>query len=194
MYEVLKNIKFIFEFIRCFPHLLIFTFHRNKPLITSDISRWLHVLDKSYNTPIGLIFLLSFHKPFRNLFYHRIGLLKYLLNIFCPGIETLIIRTKQIGEGLFIWNGMCTTIAAKSIGRNCSVNNFVTIGNNRGYPAILDNVKINAGAIIVGNITIGNNSIIGANATVFSDVPDDCTVYPARCRCMKWKCKKPSSN
>ena len=35
---------------------------------------------------------------------------------------------------------------------------------------------IGAGAKIIGNIRIGNNVRIGANAIVVDDVPDDCTV------------------
>jgi serine O-acetyltransferase len=150
-------------------------------------------LGKSYNIPIGLIYLLAFYKAFRNVFYYRIGSLKYLLNIFCPQISTLIIQTEQIGEGLFIWHGFATGISAKSIGKNCTINQMVAIGNSNGYPIILDNVRIQAGAIIVGDITIGNNSTIGANSTVFTDVPDNCTVFTTPCKIMKWESRIPQS-
>ena len=43
-------------------------------------------------------------------------------------------------------------------------------------PVIGDNVFIGTGAKIIGNITIGNNVLIGANAVVTKDVPDNCTV------------------
>ena len=51
----------------------------------------------------------------------------------------------------------------------------VTLGtssNNHGkrHPTIEDNVVIGAGAIILGNITIGANSKIGAGAIVLKDV------------------------
>jgi serine O-acetyltransferase len=39
-----------------------------------------------------------------------------------------------------------------------------------------DNVRIMAGAKVIGNITIGNNSTVGANAVVVKDVPPNCTV------------------
>lgn len=35
---------------------------------------------------------------------------------------------------------------------------------------------IGAGAKIIGNVRVGNNVRIGANAIVIEDVPDDCTV------------------
>ena len=187
MYKVLKNIKFLFEFVRCIFHLLIFYRSKNNSLIREDINRWLFILNKKYNTTTGLIYLLAFHKAFRNIFYYRIGVLKYILNIYCPQISSLIIQTEHIGGGLFIWHGFGTGIGAKSIGKNCTINQMVVIGNSKGYPTILDNVSIQAGAVIVGNITIGNNTIIGTNTTVLTDIPDNCTVFPASSRIMKWK-------
>jgi serine O-acetyltransferase len=103
-------------------------------------------------------------------------------------MSTLYIDTKKIGEGLFIPHGFSSTIGAASIGKNCSINHNVTIGTygKRTRPIILDNVQINAGAVIFGNITIGNNVIIGANATVNTDIPDNCTVFPPPSRIMRW--------
>lgn len=49
-------------------------------------------------------------------------------------------------------------------------------------PVIGDNVKICTGAIVCGDITIGNNVIIGAGSVVFKSIPDNCVVVgnPAR--------------
>ncbi len=55
----------------------------------------------------------------------------------------------------------------------------VTIGGkSRWYevPIIGDNVDISTGAKILGPVRIGNNVIIGANAVVVKDVPDNCVV------------------
>ena len=135
---------------------------------------------------IGFIYLLSFHREFRNLFYARIGLTRYVLNLFCRKLPTLFIGTTNLGEGLFIRYGISTAIGAESIGKNCSIYQQVTIGAivTGQNPTILDNVTIEPGAIIIGKITIGNNSTIGANATVLKDVPDNCTIYPAAPRVM----------
>ena len=35
---------------------------------------------------------------------------------------------------------------------------------------------ISAGAKVIGNVTIGNNCIVGASSVVLKDVPDNCTV------------------
>ena len=190
MPKAIKFIKLLFELFRCSPHLLIFYLHKNKPVILGDIKRWKQELNIKYPIPLALIYLLSFKRTFRNVFYYRIGFPMCFLNLFCPQISCLKILTKDIGEGLFIWNGFSTIIGAKSIGKNCMINQMVTIGNNKGYPTILDNVVILPGAIIVGNITIGNNVIIGANTTVLKNVPDNCTVYPSDCKVMRWHKKE----
>ena len=58
------------------------------------------------------------------------------------------------------------------IGENVTIYQQVTIGQNRGkYPVIGDGVIVYAGAKIVGDIHIGDNSIVGANAVVTKDIP-----------------------
>ena len=80
----------------------------------------------------------------------------------------MFITTETIGEGLFIQHGFATVIAARSIGRNCWINQQVTIGfsNKDDCPVLEDNVTINAGAKVIGGIKVGKNSIVGANAVV----------------------------
>lgn len=126
----------------------------------------------------GFLYLLSFFPEFRNLFYHRVGAWKFLLNPLCPKMSTLYILTDKIGKGLFIQHGFATVIAAKSIGENCWINQQVTIGfsNKTSAPYIRDNVTINAGAKVIGGVRVGNNAVVGANAVVVKNVPDNCTV------------------
>lgn len=188
MKEAAIRIIIILNYIRCFPHLILFYFNKNRDVIKADTLRWLVVLKKNYKLPTGFIYLLVFFPEYRNLFYHRVGNFKYVLNPICPRMKTLIIttRSENIGEGLFLNIGISTAIGAKSIGKNCKIGHQVTIGNFEGKkPTIMDNVLIHPGAIIFGDLTIGNNSIIGANATVFKDVPDNSTVYPTSIT-MKW--------
>jgi serine O-acetyltransferase len=180
--------RIMLEFIRCSVHLALYFFHPNKAIIRADTKRWIEILRLKYSTIIGFIYLLSFFPEFRSLFYKRVSNYRFLLNIYCHGKSSLIIDTKLIGEGLFIQHGFATAIGAKSIGKNCFINQQVTIGyaNENDCPTILDNVQINAGAVIIGNVTIGNNVVVGANATVFTDIPDNCTVLPASSRIMHW--------
>jgi serine O-acetyltransferase len=50
------------------------------------------------------------------------------------------------------------------------------------YPVLGDNVDLGAGSRILGGIYVGSRVIVGANAVVIADVPDDSTVVgvPAR--------------
>lgn len=78
---------------------------------------------------------------------------------------------------MFIQHGFSTIVTAKSIGRNFTVLQQVTIGyTTKGCPTICDNVKICAGAIVVGDIIIHDNAIIGAGAVVTKDVPANAVV------------------
>lgn len=61
------------------------------------------------------------------------------------------------------------------IGKNCTIFQCVTIGSikGEGAPKIGDNVVISSGAKVIGRVTIGNNVMIGANAVVVHDLPDN---------------------
>lgn len=63
-------------------------------------------------------------------------------------------------------------------------NNTVGTAKDNGYPTIEADVVIGAGARILGPITIGARSVIGANAVVLVDVPPDsvATGVPAKVR------------
>lgn len=73
---------------------------------------------------------------------------------------------------------------AASVGSNTQIEVNVTIGETLpGFaPCIGENCLIGTGAVILGNITVGNNVKVGANAVVIDDVPDNVTVVgvPAR--------------
>ena len=96
----------------------------------------------------------------------------------------------QIGPGFCISHGSVVIDGVTRIGRNCTVNPYVTVGLStsskvglslRG-PTIGDNVYIGTGARVLGPIKIGDNAKIGANAVVLTDVPADHTAVgvPAR--------------
>jgi serine O-acetyltransferase len=87
----------------------------------------------------------------------------------------------RIGKGSFFGHGGIGVVLHKAvkIGNNCKVGANVTVGGRSGHknlPVIGDNVLISTGSKILGPITIGNNVIIGANAVVIKDVPDNCVV------------------
>ncbi|MBC7265815.1 MAG: serine O-acetyltransferase [Coriobacteriia bacterium] len=87
-----------------------------------------------------------------------------------------------IGEGFFIDHGMGVVIGETTIiGNNVTMYQGVTLGgtgkeHGKRHPTIQDNVVIGVGATVLGNITVGSHSKIGAGAVVIQDVPSNCTV------------------
>ena len=83
----------------------------------------------------------------------------------------------QIGRRFFIDHGMGVVIGETAIiGNDCTLYHGVTLGGTtwkkgKRHPTLKDNVVIGAGAKILGPITIGNNSKVGSNAVVVSDIP-----------------------
>jgi len=174
----IKKIIALFSAIRLIPHIILFNIHHNKNIIKYDIDRWLKYLEIEGNPQYVFIHLMTFFPEYRNLFYKRIGIFSKIINWLCPKMSTLIISTNDIGPGLFLQHGFATIIAAKSIGKDCWINQQVTIGysNDTDCPILGDNVVINAGAKIIGKVYMGNNSIAGANTVVVKNVPENCTV------------------
>ena len=76
--------------------------------------------------------------------------------------------------GVVIGNGV-------RMGRHCQIYSNVCIGvkgngKDDSDPEIGENVIIGTGAIVLGNIHIGNHSIIAAGSVVISDVPENVVV------------------
>ena len=87
----------------------------------------------------------------------------------------------QIGTGLLLPHCFSIMISTSKIGNNVTILQQVTIGSERGgkhpgFPTIGDNVFIACGAKVLGGIKVGNNVVIGANAVVIRDVPDNAVV------------------
>ncbi len=88
----------------------------------------------------------------------------------------------KIGPGFFIDHGMGVVIGETAeIGANATLYHGVTLGGtswNKGkrHPTLEDDVVVGAGAKILGPITIGARTRVGANAVVVKDVPPDSVV------------------
>lgn len=121
------------------------------------------------------LYLMTTHKYFRGVFYHRLGKLKYLCKFFAPCAHDFILGTMPIGSGFNAAHSFSTVVNAKSVGKNCTVFQDVTVGYSKdGCPTIGDNVTIYANSVVVGSIKIGNNVTIAACTFVNKDVPDNC--------------------
>ena len=102
------------------------------------------------------------------------------LGRFFTGIE--IHPGAEIGASLFIDHGMGVVIGETTIiGDNVTLYQGVTLGGTgkekgKRHPTLGNNIVVGAGAKVLGNITIGDNSYIGSNAVVIKDVPPNSTV------------------
>lgn len=101
---------------------------------------------------------------------------------FLTGIE--IHPGATIGKRLFIDHGMGVVIGETTlIGDDCLLYQGVTLGGVgtgehkcKRHPTLENNVMISAGAKVIGDITIGENSIVGAGSVVLKNIPANCTV------------------
>jgi len=99
-------------------------------------------------------------------------------------------RKLTVGKGLSLYHGHALVINhGVIIGEYCVLRNSTTIGHKKladgsftACPRIGNNVDIGANVCIIGDITIGDNVIIGAGAVVTKNIPSDCVVVgnPAR--------------
>jgi serine O-acetyltransferase len=106
-----------------------------------------------------------------------------LLATFTRGVTGIEIHpAAEIGDGLFIDHGSGVVIGETAqIGRNVTIYQGVTLGGTgfatgKRHPTVQDNVTIGSGAKLLGPVTIGHGSKIGANTVVITDVPEDATV------------------
>ena len=150
-----------------------------KALFLRDAERWCQWKGVRFSH-LRVCILLASYKEFRNLFYYRMGPCSRIIRWLFAGYDHLQFTTpwSQVGGGLIIQHGFSTIISAKSIGENCKIYQQVTIGFNHNLesPSIGDCVEVCCGAKIIGGVKVGNNVIIGANAVVTKDIPDNCVV------------------
>jgi len=140
------------------------------------------------------------------LVYYRIAHVLYKMRLFFlarllsqvarffTGIE--IHPGAKIGKRFFIDHGLGVVIGETAIvGDDVLLYQGATLGGTgivqgKRHPTIGSNVVIGAGAKVLGNIVIGDNSYIGANAVVVKDVPPNSTVVGVPGRITKQDGKK----
>ena len=140
---------------------------------------------------------LIFHRAASTLFKLRLPFFpRWISQVgrFFTGIE--IHPGATIGTGFFIDHGMGVVIGETAIiGDNVTIYQGATLGGTgkekgKRHPTIGNNVVIGAGAKVLGNILVGDNSYIGSNAVVIKDVPPNSTVVGVPGRITKQDGKK----
>lgn len=170
-----RRIQALFIAVISIVYLPFLTRHK-LTLIKEDFKHFCNWKSFKYNL-LSFYFCFASYKEFRSVVYKRLGKCRILTCSFLKGQDCLYICTHDIGGGLIIQHGFSTIINAKKIGKNCHIYQQVTIGyNGMQSPIIGNNVRICCGAKVIGGICIGNNVVIGANAVVCKDVPDNVVV------------------
>ena len=179
--------KRLFVLLTCWRFVLHWMYYKsadNGEVIKEDLLRnikqFLHKENLSF---LNFCELLTFYVMVRNIFYARVAYRHHFyakfLALFARPLPLLdISSTAEIGGGLIVQHGYGTIIAPRKIGKNCWVNQGVTIGytNDDDCPTLGDNVTVYAGAKILGDVHVGNNVVVAANAVVVKDVEDNCIV------------------
>lgn len=123
------------------------------------------------------------HRLAHWLWIHNLRLLARWISQLVRGLTGIEIHPgAQIGPQLFIDHGMGVVIGETAeVGARVTLYHGVTLGGtslNKGkrHPTLEDNVVVGAGAKILGAITVGANSRIGANAVLVKSVPPNSVV------------------
>lgn len=98
--------------------------------------------------------------------------------------------TTVVGRRVHIWHFGSVLLNARSIGNDVHIRHDTTFGPLRAarddrpeaLPVIEDAVDVGSGACVMGGVTVGRGSTIGANTVVLESVPAGATVFgvPAR--------------
>jgi serine O-acetyltransferase len=123
------------------------------------------------------------HRVSSWMWHHRLKLLARLFSHLVRGLTGIEIHPgARIGPNFFIDHGMGIVIGETAeIGDCVTMYHGVTLGGaslkkGKRHPTLGNNIVVGAGAKILGAITVGDNSRIGANAVVVKPVPSDSVV------------------
>jgi serine O-acetyltransferase len=124
-----------------------------------------------------------FHRLAHRLWTNRLfflGRLTSQVGRWLTGIE--IHPGAVIGKSFFIDHGMGVVVGETTeIGDNVTLYHGVTLGGTtwqkgKRHPTIGNNVVVGAGAKVLGPVKIGDNTRIGANSVVISEIPPNSVV------------------
>lgn len=127
---------------------------------------------------------LLFYRLANIFFKWKIPLLPLVLTRIIQVLYAIDIDYKaNLNGGIVIVHGVGLVIGGGAkIGSNVVLFHNVTVGrrgigpliaNNDGFPVIEENCVISTGAILLGNITIGKGTVIGANCVITNNVPSN---------------------
>lgn len=159
-----------------------------------DINADLVFINKRFS--VNKLAAILFNRGLHALISYRLANLIYKLGVpLIPFFLTRIIQVlygidiswkANISGGVVIIHGIGLVIGeGSSISKGCIIYHGVTLGRkyqipeehpNDGYPQIGEHCVLGAGAKLIGNITIGNNSIISPNAVLLVNLKEGSVV------------------
>jgi serine acetyltransferase len=161
---------------------------------TADLARWQLQLDD----PKDLFERLLLAPQLEATYFYRVSRACFLRGVeraplVIAALSRLLTGTEiyfsaEIGPGLKLIHGLGSVIGTGCrIGRSFTVYQGVTIGDKLGketgkQPVIGDRVIASAGAQVLGPVTVGSETVIGANSVVLESVPGRCIVAGAPAR------------
>lgn len=126
---------------------------------------------------------LLLHRIAHKLWKMKLPLIPRMISTFSRFLTGIDIHPgAQIGRRFFIDHGMGVVIGETTIiGDDVLLYQGVTLGGTsskkeKRHPTLCRGVVVGAGAKVLGNITLGNYSKIGAGSVVVDDVPEHATV------------------
>jgi serine O-acetyltransferase len=165
-------------------------------LVFSDLQRyrpgesgWLRVIARCVTLP-GLIasVILRAQQCLRRSGHERLANALRVVGTTLVGMD--VSPGASIGPGLMLIHpvGVCIG-SGVTIGKNVSFASGVVVAArypedrpDQEYATICDDALIGTHAVLVGGVRVGQNAMVGSNATVMADVPDNAVVFgnPAR--------------
>jgi serine O-acetyltransferase len=137
------------------------------------------------------VWALGFHRVAHRLYGWRLYFLARVINHISRALTAIDIHPgARIGRNFFIDHGFTVIGETAHIGDDVTIYQCVTLGGTnpangvagKRHPTICDGAIIGSGAQVLGPITIGARSRIGANAVVSKDVAEGAVMIgiPAR--------------
>jgi serine O-acetyltransferase len=151
-------------------------------VVRSDVNRFREEEDSHRAMIRGILSqgfqALFVYRMFRWCYEHHIPTqpIRFFVERFIEIITGISLPAQAtIGEGLRIHHFGGIIVSSEAvIGKHCTIYHDVTLGDRGGWggaPRIGDRVLIGTGAKLLGDIVVGDDSIIGANAVVHTSVP-----------------------
>ncbi len=169
------------------PVFILYLFSSKKVLIQKDADKNISYRRTKFTGANTVLYLFVVDKYFRTLFYNRIGRSSYIISWLWRKSTIFFPICKDIGGGVYLAHPYSTILNAKKIGENFTCRQNTTLGNKSDNetskkPTIGNNVTLGANVVIIGDVEIGDNSIIGAGCVVTKNIPANSVVVgnPAR--------------